>query len=100
MHRILSEIWLNQEQSQITQVVHIIGYIGLVLNLASMAVSNLLYLRALSLVANAIYILYGILLDAPPLIIGCSIAVLIQAYGIFTIKFSKKGSKVSAPVAA
>lgn len=83
------EIRLDYNYLEVAHMTHIIGYVGLVVNLTSMAMSKLLYLRVLSLVANAIYILYGFLLDAPPFIIGCSVAVLIQAYGIFKIKFSK-----------
>ena len=59
---------------------HFIGYSALVLNLTSMAMKSVVRLRLLSLVANAVYIVYGILLQAPPFIIGCSIAVLIHAY--------------------
>ena len=66
-------------------MMHLIGYSGLVLNLASMAMKNVLYLRWLSLIANAIYLVYGILLSAPPFIIGCTIAMFIQAYHIFLL---------------
>jgi hypothetical protein len=73
-----------------------IGYVALTLNLVSMSMSNLLYLRVLSLIANAIYIGYAVLLDAPPLVVGCSIAVVIHSYGIFRIYTapvsSEKGS--------
>lgn len=61
-------------------MIHFIGYSALVLNLVSMTMKDVVHLRLFSLVANAIYILYGILLQAPPFIIGCSIAVLIHAY--------------------
>ena len=75
---------------------HIIGYSALILNLISMAMKNVVHLRLFSLIANSVYILYGILLNAPPFIIGCSIAVLIHAYHLFKLlpgrKFDKEKS--------
>ncbi len=70
-------------------MIHWLGYSAICLNLASMAMKNVLCLRLLSLLANGIYIFYGILLNAPPLIIGCSIAVIIHAYHIYILKKSK-----------
>ena len=67
-------------------MIHLIGYVALVLNLASMAMKDMFYLRSVSLTANAIYIVYGILLNAPPFIIGCSIAVLIHAHQIIKLR--------------
>ncbi|MCY1517665.1 hypothetical protein D9M68_523600 [compost metagenome] len=67
-----------------------IGYTALTLNLVSMSMKNLLYLRVCSLVANAIYIVYGVLLHASPIIIGCSIAVLLHAYRIHRLIKEKK----------
>ena len=63
-------------------MIHVLGYCGLALNLTSMAMKKLLYLRWLSLIANVTYIFYGIQLQSPPFIIGCSIAVLIHFYHI------------------
>ena len=74
-------------------MIHLIGYSALVINLTSMAMKNMVYLRWCSLIANAVYILYGVLLNAPPLIIGCSIAVLIHAYHLRTILSIKKTNK-------
>jgi hypothetical protein len=69
---------------------HIIGYTALSLNIISMSMKNLLYLRVCSLIANTIYILYGVLLNAPPMIIGCSIAVIIHIYRIHRFLMEKK----------
>ncbi len=66
-------------------MIHIIGYSALIVNLISMAMNRVLYLRILSLIANLIYIIYGVLLDAPPFIIGCSIAVLIHLTQVIRI---------------
>lgn len=66
-------------------MIHLIGYSALALNLVSMAMKKVFYLRIFSLVANSIYIVYGILLNAPPFIIGCSIAVLIHTYHLFLL---------------
>ncbi|WP_111683062.1 hypothetical protein [Winogradskyella tangerina] len=73
-------------------MIHIIGYSALGVNLLSMTMKNILLLRALSLIANLIYIAYGILLNAPPFIIGCGIAVLIHGFHIFKIQKSKKAT--------
>lgn len=70
--------------------IHLIGYVGLILNLTSMAMKDVLHLRWFSLVANVVYIIYGILLSSPPFIIGCSIAVIIHSYHIFKIKSELK----------
>lgn len=69
---------------------HFIGYSALALNLFSMTRKNMVYLRALSLMANGIYVVYGILLNAPPFIIGCSIAVGIHGYQLYMIYQKKK----------
>lgn len=63
-------------------MINLIGYIALSLNLVSMGMKEILYLRFCSLIANSIYIVYGALLHATPMIIGGSIAVIIQAYRI------------------
>lgn len=66
-------------------MVQIIGYAALTLNLISMSMKNILYLRVCSLTANAIYIVYGVLMNAPPVFIGCSIGVLLHSYYIYKI---------------
>ena len=76
-------------------MIHIIGYSALALNLFSMTQKDMVYLRVLSLLANGIYIVYGVLLNAPPFIIGCSIAVLIHAYRLHSIYQNKKLEKRS-----
>lgn len=69
----------------------IIGYAALSFNLVSMSMKNVLYLRVCSLVANAIYIVYGIMLEAPPVFIGCGIEVLLHSYWIYrTINQNKE----------
>jgi hypothetical protein len=63
-------------------LINIIGYLGLVINLFSMSLNGEKKLRLFSLIANSIYIVYGILLEAFPVIIGSSIAVFIHSYRI------------------
>ena len=58
----------------------LVGYAGLILNLYSMYVKGESRLRLFSVMANAIYIVYGILISAMPIVIGCSIAVLLHLY--------------------
>lgn len=67
-------------------MIHIIGYTALAINLTSMAMKNVFLLRLLSLIANLIYLVYGILLNAPPFIIGCGIAIMIHGFHIVKIK--------------
>ena len=66
-----------------------LGYLGLILNLTSMAMKDVLYLRFLSLVANAIYFVYGLLIGATPVIIGSFIAVILHSVNIYKIKQTK-----------
>ncbi len=75
-------------------MIHLIGYSALVVNLLSMTMNNILYLRLLSLLGNGIYIIYGIVLKSPPLILGGTIAVSIQAFQIYKLKQNKE-SKVN-----
>lgn len=60
--------------------VDVIGYFALLLNLYSMAAKKERRLRIISLIANGIYIYYGVLIGATPIILGCSTAVLLHAY--------------------
>lgn len=68
--------------------IHTLGYIALAVSLFSMTRKNVLTLRILSAAANAFYVVYGFLLNAPPLIIGCSTAILIHAYQIYKLRKS------------
>lgn len=63
-----------------TLLVDFIGYVALIINLYSMSKSNEFKLRLLSLIANTIYVAYGILMSAFPIIIGCTIAVILHGY--------------------
>lgn len=66
-----------------------IGYAGLVINLYSMSTKGEYKLRLISLIANIIYILYGILINASPIIVGCTIAVFLHGYHIRRLKIKK-----------
>lgn len=70
-------------------MVHMIGYTALLLNTFSMTMKNVLYLRVLSLIANLIYIFYGILLGVAPMIIGCALAIIIHSYRIYKLQKEK-----------
>lgn len=71
-------------------MIHILGFIGLAINLLSMAMKNILTLRILSAIANFIYIIYAIIIESPPLVIGCAIAVIIHCYHIVKLIKEKK----------
>ncbi len=66
-----------------------IGYGGLVINLYSMSTKGEYKLRLISLIANIIYILYGALIGASPIIVGCTIAVLLHGYHIRRLRINK-----------
>ena len=66
-------------------MIDLLGYGALVLNLVSMAMKNVLRLRIFSLIANVLYLIYGIYLPAPPFILGCSIAIGLHAYHIYLL---------------
>jgi len=59
-----------------------IGYVALVINLYSMSTKGEYKLRLISLIANMGYILYGVLISATPIIVGCTIAVFLHGFHI------------------
>jgi len=67
-----------------------LGFFALTLNLTAMTMKGIFYLRVLSLVANSIYIVYGLLLGAPPIIAGSSIAVVIHSVSLYRLKHPKQ----------
>lgn len=67
-------------------MVNALGFLALSLNLTSMAMKEMMYLRILSLIANALYIVYGILIQSPPIVTGSLIAVVIHAISIYKMK--------------
>ncbi|PWH82827.1 hypothetical protein DIS18_11405 [Algibacter marinivivus] len=66
-----------------------IGYGGLVINLYSMSTKGEYKLRLISLIANVIYILYGALIIATPIIVGCTIAVFLHGYHLRRLNIKK-----------
>jgi len=66
-----------------------IGYIGLALNLYSMSTKGEYKLRLISLFANVVYILYGVLIQATPVIVGCMIAVFLHGYHLRRLQIKK-----------
>ena len=69
----------------------VIGYFALALNLYSMSVKSERRLRAFAMVANGLYILYGILIGATPIILGCTVAVLLHGYRLHQMKIDLYG---------
>ena len=61
-------------------LIDIIGYIALITNLYSMSSNGEYRLRLISVIANFIYIIYGFLISATPIMIGCSIAIILHSY--------------------
>lgn len=79
-------------------MIHIIGYTALALNLTSMAMKNVFLLRTLSLIANSIYLVYGIVLKAPPFVIGCTIAIIIHGYHLVKLKNESRNQNKESQV--
>ena len=67
-----------------------IGYAALVINLYSMSTKGEYKLRLISLIANIGYILYGVLISATPIIVGCTIAVFLHGYHIRRLRIKKE----------
>ena len=70
-------------------IIDAIGYFGLALNLYSMSTKGEYKLRAVSLIANVIYIFYGSLISATPIIVGCTIAVFLHGYHLRRLRIKK-----------
>ncbi len=64
----------------------LIGYIGLGINLYSMYAKGEYRLRLFSIIANTVYIIYGLLISAMPIVLGCTIAVILHLYRIKKLK--------------
>lgn len=67
---------------EIKSAVHLLGLAALGLSLLAMMMKNILILRIFSAAANFIYIIYGYLLGAPPLVIGGAIVIVIHGFHI------------------
>ena len=70
-------------------MINALGFLALSLNLTSMTMKNMMYLRVMSLSANSLYIVYGILIQSLPIMTGSLIAVVIHAVSIFKMKQRK-----------
>ena len=73
-------------------IIDSIGYGALIINLYSMSVKGEYKLRLISLIANIAYIFYGVLLNASPVIIGCTIAVLLHGFRLYKLQSTKTTS--------
>lgn len=69
-----------------------IGYAALVINLYSMSTKGEYKLRLISLIANVGYIVYGALISAPPIIIGCTIAVFLHGFHIRRLRIKNNSN--------
>lgn len=75
-----------------TILIDSIGYGGLAINLYSMSAKGEYKLRFISLIANIIYILYGVLISATPIIVGCTIAVFLHGYHLRRLNIKKNNN--------
>lgn len=70
-------------------MINALGFLALSLNLTSMSMRDMMYLRVLSLTANALYFIYGLLIKSPPIMTGSLIAVVIHSISIYRMKQTK-----------
>ncbi len=73
-----------------SSIINIIGYLALGINLYSMSTKGEYKLRLISLIANSIYVIYGVLLGAYPIIVGGTIAVLLHTFRLSKLKKREK----------
>lgn len=66
-----------------------IGSLALLLNLISMNMTSMLMLRWLALSGNILFAIYGLLIDATPIVVGTSIAVAIHGYHLLKISLQQ-----------
>lgn len=66
--------------------INIVGYLAIIINLYSMFIQGEKGLRSISSIANFLFVIYGILLGAIPIIVGSSIAVFLHIYHLRRIK--------------
>jgi len=59
-----------------------LGYLAIAINLYSMSAAGEYKLRLISLIANVLFVIYGVLIGALPVVVGCTIAVILHAYHI------------------
>lgn len=67
---------------EVKSIVHFLGLAALGFSLLAMSMKNILTLRVLSAIANFLYVIYGFMLGAPPLMIGGAIVIVIHGYHI------------------
>ena len=73
-------------------LINSIGYAALVINLYSMSTKGEYKLRLISLIANMGYILYGALISATPIIVGCTIAVFLHGFHIRRLRIKNNSN--------
>ena len=66
-----------------------LGYFALAINLFSLASKGESRLRFFAIIANLMYILYGIFLGAWPIIIGCTVALFLHGCRLRQIRLKQ-----------
>ncbi len=74
-------------------LIDIIGYAALVINLYSMSTKGEYKLRLISLIANIGYIIYGLLISAAPIIVGCTIAVFLHGFHLRRLQINNSNDQ-------
>lgn len=66
-------------------MIEVVGYIALAVSLLSVNMNNMLRFRMFHLLASLIYLVYGCLIGAMPIIIGAALFSLIHCYRIIRL---------------
>ena len=69
-----------------------IGYSGLAISLLSVNMTNMHRFRVLHLLASCIYMVYGLMIGAMPLVIGGSLFSLIHCYRLYKLFKEENGT--------
>ena len=69
--------------------VEIFGYVAMLVVLASMLMTDVKWLRITNSIASGMFLAYGLVLSAYPIVIMNGLVILINAYKLLTLKSSK-----------
>jgi hypothetical protein len=69
--------------------IEIFGYIAMLVVLASMLMTDVKWLRITNSVASGMFLVYGLVLSAYPLVVMNGLVILINTYKLLTLKSTK-----------
>ncbi len=69
--------------------IEIFGYVAMLVVLASMLMTDVKWLRITNSIASGMFLVYGLLLSAYPIVIMNGLVILINTYKLLTLKSIK-----------